>query len=188
MSGDIRIAHEELLDMSGAMRAVWVGLRLGASAAVRASQERNRGLAGLVLWDPVISGADFLREIAQAHITHLANCFDQPVETIMRRIGAPPPAPKEALGFEISLAMTEELQALDLLSIAARPARSVMIIAARAPETDPALRAHMEELGAKIDWRRDEEEVSWNSDQAMNEFIVPAKTLDLVTAAIGAWR
>jgi len=188
MAGDIRMAHEELLDMSGAMRAVWVGLRLGAAAAARASQERNRGLAGLVLWDPVISGAGFLREVARAHIAHLANCFDQPAATIMRRIGAPAPAPIEALGFEISPAMTEELQALDLLSLATRPARSVMVIAARKPETDPALRARLEELGAKVDWRRDEEEISWNSDQAMNEFLVPAKTLDLLVSAIGAWR
>ncbi|MEM9494727.1 MAG: hypothetical protein AAGA09_01895 [Pseudomonadota bacterium] len=188
MAQNIRAAHLELLEMSGASRAVWVGLRLGAAAAVLASEERVRGLAGLYLWEPVINGPAFLAEAGALHIRHIASVFDQPVETVLRRLGPPPAAPSESVGFEISDDMHADLNALDLTCIDQRPARSVKAITEERTEEMAGLAAHLEALGAQVDWRLDEEQVSWNSDKAMNEFIMPNKSVNAIVAAIGDWR
>lgn len=188
MSEDVLAAHEELLDMSGAARVVWVGLGLGASAAAQQAASRPRGLAGLVLWDPVIIGADYLRALSEAHIAYLSGAFDEPPETIIRRFGAPTPEPSEVMGFAISDAMKAELCALDLSAEEKRLARSVMVVTSSDAGADQAFRTAIEESRAKLNWARDDDASSWNSDQAMNEYFIPTKTIDMIVAAVGGWR
>ena len=60
---DILLAHQELLDTSGASRVAWLGLRFGAGLALLASQQKPRGLGGLCLWDPVTEGQAYLTEM-----------------------------------------------------------------------------------------------------------------------------
>lgn len=185
---DIRTAHQELIAMSGVTRAIWIGLRLGASAAALAAQVRVRGLSGVVLWEPVVSGETYLKELATSHINYLAGGFDQPLEAVRHRLSPIPDPITEALGFPIGPQMGEELKKFDMMQLEKRPARSTLVIASKSPPTDPALKEKLEGLRAKVDWREDEEEVSWNSDAALNDYIVPVKTIDQLVAAIGEWR
>jgi len=60
---DIVIALEELASLSGTRRVVLVGVRVGALLAVHAASSgrlRNFEFEQLVLWDPVLSGDEFL--------------------------------------------------------------------------------------------------------------------------------
>jgi len=52
-------------DQSGSTRLSLVGLRLGAALAIRASQHVN--IDRLVLWDPVLDGIHYLREMETSH-------------------------------------------------------------------------------------------------------------------------
>ncbi len=63
---DIGAAAEGLLAASGAQRVALVGLRLGATLALLAS---TRGLRPrhLLLWDPIVDGAAYLRELVTQH-------------------------------------------------------------------------------------------------------------------------
>ncbi len=56
---NIDTAAEELRDASGVRRLSIVGLRLGAALAVRAVA-RGLRVRDLVLWDPVVSGTDYV--------------------------------------------------------------------------------------------------------------------------------
>jgi pimeloyl-ACP methyl ester carboxylesterase len=170
-------AHQELLDMSGAARAIWVGLRLGAAAAALAASERPQGLAGLALWDPVVSGAAYLDELRAGHGAAIA-----------AQIGRPPADHRgEALGFEVSSGLQQELEGLNLLALK-KTARRVAVIAGRDPPTDPALKEALVSAGAEVEWIEDPGEATWNSDRALNAFVVPAKTIDLLLERIGRWR
>lgn len=59
---DIELALAELRDISGATQLIVIGVRLGASLALLATQTVN-GIHKLVLWDPVLSGPDYLSHL-----------------------------------------------------------------------------------------------------------------------------
>jgi len=61
---DIKIAVEELQDMTGCQEMSIVGLRLGGLMAARAACELGN-IKQLVLWDPVSSGAKYVDELKQ---------------------------------------------------------------------------------------------------------------------------
>lgn len=61
---DINTAVQELKDMTGVPNVALVGLRLGALLAGIAAGQR-RDIGSLVVWDPVISGADYVTQLRE---------------------------------------------------------------------------------------------------------------------------
>lgn len=165
-------AHMELMDMSGARDCAWAGLRLGASVALVAAAMAAAPPDRLLLWDPIVSGRSYLEELAAGHRAAIA-----------AQIGSEPraaPAQSESLGFMLPQSLVGELGALDLRTIAKRPAERVVVIAGSDPPTDKALHRALAASGAETVWRDPPEHASWNSDQALNSFVVPTRTLDLL--------
>jgi len=168
----IALAQEEIVDISGARDCIFIGLRLGASAAVIAATTTSARPSALVLWDPVVSGTDYLKELSEGH-----------ARAIETQIGSRPAItdpPSEALGFAVPETLGDELKALDLLRTTRAPARRVAIVAG--PRTDRRLGETLLRLGAETVWRDDPGDASWNSDDALNSFAVPAKTLEIIVA------
>ena len=62
---DIETALEELVDISGVSRPSLLGLRLGASIAAAVAGRRRQRLDALVMWDPVVSGDEYVAELRQ---------------------------------------------------------------------------------------------------------------------------
>ena len=60
---DIETAIEELQDTSGATQVSLVGLRLGATLAAHVAVRKKKLVHTLVLWDPVVSGLEYLEEL-----------------------------------------------------------------------------------------------------------------------------
>jgi pimeloyl-ACP methyl ester carboxylesterase len=60
---DIEVAASELIDTSGTGDLSVVGLQMGAALAVEAMVNRKINVKSLVLWDPVISGSDYLANL-----------------------------------------------------------------------------------------------------------------------------
>ncbi len=184
---DILTAHQELIDMSGANRIVWLGLRMGGLLALRASQERPKGLFGITLWDPVLDGAAYLQELQSAHVQELMRVFDLSEKNILNT-RAPDELSHQALGFALSETLVLELTKATSDSIEQRPARALALISGeRDPATEAAM-ASFSELGSKTHLHHDPNSQDWNSDAALNAFIVPVKTLALITEAIGGLR
>jgi len=57
--GDTELAMEELRDIAGPARITLIGLRLGGTIAARVAARRGPDVDALVLWDPIVSGADY---------------------------------------------------------------------------------------------------------------------------------
>jgi pimeloyl-ACP methyl ester carboxylesterase len=57
---DIELATNELIDASGTSDISIVGLQMGAVLAIEAMLNRKIKIKSLVLWDPVVSGTDYL--------------------------------------------------------------------------------------------------------------------------------
>jgi uncharacterized protein len=102
---DVMEAAEELRALAGVSRLAVVGMRLGAALAVRAVV---RGLRthDLVLWDPVVSGAEYLDRLTSVH--HRLR-LDQPYPISDRD------EPNELLGIRTTASMRAHTRAIDLL-------------------------------------------------------------------------
>ena len=85
---DIRTAGDELKDTAGIDQISFVGLRLGATLAAAAAESRD-DVQKLVLWDPVLDGADYVRELLQhadeGATEQLAGVHGFPVTSTMKR-------------------------------------------------------------------------------------------------------
>jgi hypothetical protein len=64
---DIAAAHAELRARTGVGRVIGLGVRFGATLLVAAQVTQALSLARLVLWDPVLDGAEHYAELAALH-------------------------------------------------------------------------------------------------------------------------
>jgi uncharacterized protein len=116
LEADVENAIEELTEITGLSKVTLIGLRLGAvTAASVAARLRNKTEA-LVLWDPIVSGPEYLAGLGLAP-------------------DAQPPV--EAHGFKLAERTLQALSALDLGALISRVhPRTLLIITERLPSHD----------------------------------------------------
>lgn len=157
-TNDVRTAHDELLRRSAARRVAWMGARLGATLAVRASRSLGQALSRLVLWAPVVDGAAYVEEMRELHRRTLADALagSPNAET---RSALPEPAADEFLGFEISGLLRRQLGELapPRLPIPRTLHCTLLHEPAAAPSVlvrwrDSGLRVSVESLSERFDW------------------------------------
>ena len=127
---DTAAAVEELRDMAGVRTVSLVGMRLGAVLAARLAASR-RDIDRLVLWDPVISGAEHLGRLAEAH-PRLGGA-EEVAPDLAAAAGA-----IDAEGFPLSAVACEQVAAIDLLHAPAPRVRSALLLT---PGADPRVDA-----------------------------------------------
>lgn len=173
---DIGTAADELKDITGVARISLVGLRLGATLAWMAGKNRT-DLDGLVLWDPVVSGAAYLEELRAMHLDYmnqeLGSNFTPPE----------PSASNEALGFPLGSTLAASLAAIDLADAAACSARNVSLIVSKPGDESRRLRERLASLGVSLAYQEIVSE-GWNSDEAMNAALVPHGLLQAIVAIL----
>ncbi len=131
---DIESAIEELQETTGRAEVSLVGLRLGATLAASVAAKQRGAIETLVLWDPVVSGEEYLQGL------HVASLMP-------RRQPAARPAESggghEILGFPLPASLAREFQAIDLSALLPLlPARTLILVSHPLPSHDslrPAL-------------------------------------------------
>jgi pimeloyl-ACP methyl ester carboxylesterase len=63
---DIESAIEELTEITGLARVTLIGMRLGAVAAAAVASRLRNVVETVVLWDPIISGPEYLKQLGMA--------------------------------------------------------------------------------------------------------------------------
>lgn len=175
---DIATAADALRADSGQSRIVVIGLRLGATLAALAAQRGLLRPAHLLLWDPVVDGAGYLRDLERAHRDYLRS-----------ELGAAAPTDDggplgEALGTPLTPALRAELAAIDLAAAPpAAPATTVL----RTQRDADADRLHAAWASdGRTHWIDLDASASWNSDAALNAAVVPMRELLALIARIEA--
>src|SRR5262245_36182270 len=136
---DIETAVEEARELSGSSTVSLVGLRLGATlAALWAS--RSGELRQAVLWGPVVSGKDYLQQLAGQHrawfeVRPRPSAF------------APSDPPSELLGAPLGKGLRQAIEGVDLLRLERCPARRVLVIGPQESAPLAALRERLAGLG-----------------------------------------
>lgn len=124
---DIGTAVAEVRDLSGLTRVALVGMRLGACLAARATKA-NVQASRLVLWDPVVSGAEYLArlELSQQRMLDALHYPEDNSRT-----------PGELLGYPLTESMRASLTSVDLAREGVGATGGVlMACATRRPEYD----------------------------------------------------
>jgi uncharacterized protein len=174
-TADVRTAADELRDRTGLARVSFVGLRLGAVHAWRASVGR-RDVDKIVLWEPVVHGGAYLAELARRHEDFLR------AELPDKRT---PTARTEALGFPISASLWDELLALDLTKEPKPTARSLAALFAHQGDDESRLERLLPELSSRAKTQTLELDRDWNSEEAVNSSLVPAAAIDAIVTLLG---
>ena len=116
---DIELAMEEVRDIVGLTRVTLIGLRLGATLAARVAALHPKDVESLVLWDPILSGPDYLESLGAA----LTPGMD---------------APLAIRGFPLSERMRRDLGAIRLTPPFAPPGtRELVIVTDKAASAGP---------------------------------------------------
>jgi exosortase A-associated hydrolase 2 len=175
-------ATAELATRSRAKRIALLGLRLGGTLAVLAAKKQPTTVHHLLLWDPVISGASYLRELAASHVEYMTEEMGAPA--------SPPQTtaegyPLEALGHPLPLPVVTALSRIDLADELSGepPAQHLTVLVTR--ETDDTRR-----LAERVSRMKHghfvatSTSIPWNSDAAVNSAVVPMDILDKLVARI----
>ncbi len=141
--GDVELASQELRDVSGCQKLSLLGLRVGAVAAALAS--RRVRASSVTLWDPVLDGAAYVRELQALERTLLADHrryheLPQPLEA----------APGELVGFDLGPALIEELRALDRAPLRDLGSVRIGLLASDRYEEVRGFEAELRTAGAQV--------------------------------------
>ena len=178
---DALAAHERLA--GGDTPVCWFGMGLGANIALRAAARARAAPAHLVLWEPVLDGAQYLRALMQAHKDELQREMGHRWSALVAQGKAEEPAvPGHLLGFEIGARLADELQQLRGLPIAPALRRGIAVTCA----VQPAQRAQIAEPAAEAALRvlAVEDRIDWMSSQAMGSALVPQDVMRTLLALL----
>lgn len=179
---DIEAAAAQLQRQSGSPRITLVGLRFGATLAALCAQRGRLRLAHLVLWDPVVQGQAYLRELAAMHRAYMRE--ELGAERWHDPAGSDQTAafPSEALGVPVSALLAAEIAAIDIAEPPPRTPHVTVVCTRNSPESE-RLRSHWAPCPA-LGWIDVVEGTSWNSDAALNSALVPAKEIAAIVSRI----
>lgn len=173
--GDVAIAADRLRSASGAARLAVVGLRFGATLATLAGARGDLRLRHLVLWDPIIDGAAYVRELAQQHRAYMREeAGDGWVDRLQVGAGG---MPAEAIGTPIGPTLGGQIAEIDL-AVTLPAAEQITLITTR---MTPELERLRPRLPAWARWLEMADSPAWNADAALNAMTVP---MDIVRAIV----
>jgi len=117
---DIATAIEEITDAGGLSRVTVIGFRLGATLAALAARGR-KDVESLVLWEPVIKGETYLKQLADMHQSWLSNNLPSSNQREQEN------GTFEVIGFPITSQLRQEIERIDLTSLQERLATRVCV-------------------------------------------------------------
>jgi amino acid adenylation domain-containing protein len=172
---DLLRAHVTLLERSNCTRCVWLGLRLGATLAALAAVRARRVPYRLVLWEPVIDGAAYLDELAEAHLAfrrvQFRRRWDVEHELETRAMAE---ARTEVLGHPLPPLLRSQLGKISMETFAQSVGRNMSLIAGRPDGGTAKLASFLERAGAHVRLRITASNIDWLVNDMLGVSIVPA--------------
>ena len=159
----------EVVRAAGAPAVAVIGMRLGATLATRAADAMDRPLDALVLWDPCVTGKEFLR-----HQKILLTTIPGKPSTIMEGTDTP--------GYHFSPELTEELRQLTIAPVTT--ARTRTLVLAR-PDRPAPERLHRG-LGTSSFEHMDAAGQDALLDVPPLSAVIPWESIDRITAWLSA--
>jgi alpha/beta superfamily hydrolase len=170
---DIGAASAELRELSGASHVAAVGLRLGATMALLASEELPE-IDQVVLWDPIVDGAAYVRELESKHVE----------EQTGRRGDASTSGMIGVNGFGLPRAVRDEIAAIDLRSwLPQRALRTDLVVSGDEPEW-AAMRDHLAEVDVPHHYELSPSVGDWGEADEFGSALLPQQIIQSIVTCL----
>jgi pimeloyl-ACP methyl ester carboxylesterase len=172
--GDVTTAARALVASSGVKRITLVGARLGASLALAAAPRIAR-TTGLVLWEPVWSGRDYLESLLTTHRAVLRPWLDDSPDEMADA--------KDVLGFEIGKPLWTDLNAFSAeFSLVSPELHACVLLSESNPWQPP-------DGYSRVSIARVEHPEGWlQPDDGMYDVLTPADVVQHIVRWMGSTR
>lgn len=170
---DISTAIDEMRKRSGLAKVCLIGLRMGGTLSMMCGAERG-DLEHLVLWDPVVSGKDYIREMRAVHTERLG-WLAKP------KGGSPEGTYGEILGYPLTRSIVAELERVDIRAIRWKPANHTLAIVTSAKGGTGGLRKHLESTTTRLEYQELHGPRIWLPDRE-GGLLVPNQILQAVVS------
>jgi pimeloyl-ACP methyl ester carboxylesterase len=170
--GDIGAALQEIKETGKASKTHLVGARMGAALSAKVAGQRS-DIDGLVLWDPVLTGKQYVRDLLTQHARWLSG----------RGVAGSVDRDVEALGFPLSAGLQKDLSEIELPSMPL-PGKRVLIV-----DSDPAAPgAELKDRlgGARLEYRHVSAPQVWSRNPGRENALVPMAVLQTITSWMSA--
>ena len=135
-------------------------------------------IGALILWEPVVWGADHIGELRSMHEEQLGPYLPKQEEQ---------PAgdqSSEVLGFPLTDFMIGDLKRIDLLGIRQIPASHIFFVTSKAEVAEQRLRDHLKRMGAHVDYQHIPSPLVWIKGTGLNKGLVPSPILEAIVSWI----
>lgn len=174
---DIARAIDEMKKKTMAAKVCLVGLRLGGALSVSVGVDRG-DIDGIVLWDPVVCGKDYLDELTKMHRAMLGYAHVKPKRCQEDEHLT------EILGFNFSDALIADIKRMDLLAVRQKPANNVLIIESNEKFSQVQFSERLKRMGANIRYKYQPAPHLWVWKEALDRVQVPHSILQSVISWI----
>lgn len=166
---DISSAAHTLLERSGKKKLAIVGLRFGATLAALAHKKLNLSVS--ILWDVVISGEHYLKELNTIH------------QQKLEMMGHPSSShPNEYHGYLFSDSLITEIQAIDLTKYEswANHQTEITLLSPPKSQSHQHLVTHLKGNEYSVNTKNLEDVNHWEDLKSMESFILPSNTIKTI--------
>jgi len=170
---DISTAVIQLRALTGMFQVCVIGLRLGGTLAAVAGS-RCKEFDSLVLWEPVVNGRSYLKEL---HSLQREMLRFRPKPKLLKKSQPY----MEILGFPLSRLLHAQLEELDLATMAEKPAARVLIVQNAPTHDDGDLKNHLIQTRAQVEHQTLDAPQIW-LPRPDGSLLVPAHLLQSVVS------
>jgi len=172
---DILEAIDELKEGSGAKQLYLIGLRLGATLALLASNRRS-DVDGIVLWEPIVSGINYIDELRKTHHQWLNGSFSKNMSKHNNE------DEEEILGFPLTNALKSQLRAIDLLTgVYVLPANTLLIESSTNKKDIDCFRQYLNEQNEACEYVNIPAPQIWVKGNGESKAIVPLRIVQYIS-------
>jgi pimeloyl-ACP methyl ester carboxylesterase len=177
-SANAASAVAELRDTAEVKRVALVGLRLGAAVAALAARDRD-DVSDVVLWDPVVRGADYAAELlADAELPQGAPAGAR--ERLASYDGT-----VNVMGYPLTSALRREIAGVDLLTAPlSTRARHHVVVSSERPEYG-ALVERGQRDGLRLRYHHIPSEGDWNFVDNFGSVLIPQLVIQGIVRLLG---
>lgn len=170
---DINTGLTELEDISGISKVSLVGLRFGAALAATAPVQSHR-VRKLVLWDPVVTGATYIKNLRRMHEERLKPLHNYRVNGGFQNV-------EELIGFRFSGSTIADIEAVNLLEAGEFSASEIFMIVSEQQEEYEQLREHLQSLGLLKGYKIISSAGGWNKVHEFDSALIASEAISAVS-------
>ena len=169
---DIVIAAEELGEMAGTEHVTLVGARLGAALAATLPPLAGVAIDELILWDPVVDGAEYIDELLALETRRMSNSR-YPME---RQLQAGKP---EVLGYAFPKGLQDSLKPLNLRLAALTQAKRTTLVTSTGQAVRDDVKARLG-LAANLTHLAVDETCNWRDQELLEQALLSTRVVQAI--------